>query len=489
MPVDSPRDPVDDWLGTDVTPLNPPPGSLARIRQRARRRKTRQATFAAAGCAVVLAGAVVTPQLISASHQPGHKNPPVAIQSTAPSVQASATHSSHSSAPQAHKATQFKQHTTLTHSWTAPPRNFRPTSVTFAGTGNGGVVGAVIGQAGTPGHCATPDCTSLAGTSTYGASWYGVGAPVAPGPGRSTGVSQLRFANTYDGWAYGPALYETSAGGWPWQPESTGGQRVIDVEAAPAHVVNGVAVPARAFAVFGNCSGTGAHYAATCASFSLWTSVAGSTTWTAVGVPAAYQTMNSASSAAPLLVISGGTTGYLLTPSGEMLSGPVTGGSWQPVGQAPCKPGAPDISGQPAQNPGAQLAAGPELLLTCETPSAGAGSRVVLYTSSDGRTWGSAGNVPAAGPPTSLASGTPPLQALASAQVVLATTAGIEYSANGGRSWQPATFEGGPPTEGFSYVGMTSPTLGVAVPVNPDLREIFTTSDGGKTWQPSPIRT
>jgi hypothetical protein len=471
MPVDSPRDPIDDWLGTDVTPLSPAPGSLARIRQRARRRKTRQATFAAAGCAVVLAGAVVTPQLLSASHQPGHNHPPVAIQSTAPSVQPSVSRSSSSSGPQARKATQIQQqqHTTLTHSWTRPPGNFRPTSITFAGTGTGGVVGAVIGQAGTRGHCATADCTSLAGTSTYGASWYGVAAPVAPGPDRSTGVSQLRFANLSDGWAYGPALYETSHGGWPWQPEQTSGQSVIDVEA----------VSGRAFAVFGSCSGTGSDYAATCTSFSLWTSAAGSTTWTAVGVPAAYQTMSSASSAAPLLVISGGTTGYLLTPSGEMLSGPVTGGSWQVVGPAPCKPGAASASGVSAQ-PGAQLAAGPELVLSCDTPAAGNGFRAKIFTSANGATWQPRGSVSAGGTPTSLTSA-------ASGQAVLATTAAIEYSANGGRSWQPASFAGGAPSGGFSYVGMTFPKLGVAVPANPDLREIFTTSDGGKTWQPSPI--
>ncbi len=45
----SPRDPVDDWLERQVTPLSPPPGTLDRIRHRARRRKVRQVTVAAAG--------------------------------------------------------------------------------------------------------------------------------------------------------------------------------------------------------------------------------------------------------------------------------------------------------------------------------------------------------------------------------------------------------------------------------------------------------
>ena len=98
------------------------------------------------------------------------------------------------------------------------------------------LVGAVIGQAGPP--CVNPgDCTSLAGTSNYGLSWYGVSAPVAPGPDQASGVSQLRFANLHDGWAYGPALYETTGGGWPWGPVGTGGQVVTALEASGSFTV------------------------------------------------------------------------------------------------------------------------------------------------------------------------------------------------------------------------------------------------------------
>ena len=46
---------------------------------------------------------------------------------------------------------------------------------------------------------------------------------------------------------------------------------------------------------------------------------------------------------------------------------------------------------------------------------------------------------------------------------------------------------GGVPAGGFSYVGMTNATQGVAVPVNSSLGEIFVTRDGGKTWSPSLI--
>ncbi len=475
----SPRDQVDDWLGGEVTPLNPPPGSLDQIRRRARQRKTRQAVFAAAGCAVVLGAAAALPQLITGG-KPGGSTPPVASAPSPTSVHPTAARSTTSSAaPDTHASSRLLQGSMLstTSSGAPPPRNFQPTSVTIVGTGNGGLVGAVIGQAGTPGHCATPDCTSLAGTSDYGASWYGVSAPVTPGPNGDSGVSQLRFANLTDGWAFGPALYETSRGGWSWTPERTGGQRVIDLEAAGG----------RAYAIFGTCAGGGADYAANCTSFSLYTSVAGSKAWTPVPVPTGFAQMTSTTSAAPLLVISGGTTVYVLTPSGEVLSGPVTGGTWRTVGQAPCKPGPVDPAAEDAQNPGAQLAAGPQLLLACGAGSGTPQAQSTLYTSPDGATWTSAGIVQesgsaAIGTATSLASAAP-------GQVVLATTTGIQHSGNDGKTWRLAEVSGGVPAGGFSYAGMTNATLGVAVPVNSSLGEIFVTSDGGKTWRPSPIRT
>jgi hypothetical protein len=474
--VTSPRDQIDDWLAGEVAPLNPPPGSLDHIRRRARQRKTRQAVFAAAGCAVVIAAAVAVPQL-AIGGKPGGPNPPIAIASTPTPLHPSAASSKAKSAtPYGQGSSQILQRTRLstTSSGTLPPLNFQPTSVTVVGAGSG-LVGAVIGQAGTPGHCFTADCTSLAGTSNYGASWYGVSAPEAPGPNSSTGVSQLRFANLSDGWAFGPSLYETSDGGWPWHKEDTGGQRVIDVAAAGGH----------AYAIFGTCTGTGSDFAANCTSFSVYTSVAGTRTWTAVTMPPGFAQMTSTISAAPLLVISGGVTVYVLTPSGEVLSGRVTGGTWRALGPAPCKPGAVDVAAQDGQNPGAQLAAGPLLLLTCGASSGTPQAESTLYTSPDGASWTSAGVVQeggssAIGTATSLASA-------AAGQVVLATTTAIQYSGNDGKSWRLADVGGGVPAGGFSYAGMTNATKGVAVPVNSSLGEIFVTTDGGKTWSPSLI--
>src|SRR6266481_8273886 len=98
MPVTSPRDQIDDWLEGEVPPLYPPAGSLDRIRHRARQRKTRQALFAAAGCAVVLAGAVTVPQLVGTGGQARGPNPSSAAGSTPPSISPGTTNSAGSSA-------------------------------------------------------------------------------------------------------------------------------------------------------------------------------------------------------------------------------------------------------------------------------------------------------------------------------------------------------------------------------------------------------
>jgi photosystem II stability/assembly factor-like uncharacterized protein len=336
--------------------------------------------------------------------------------------------------------------------------------VTFVGNGQGGFVGAVIGQAGPP--CANPGyCTSLAGTSNYGQSWYGVSAPVAPGPDKGTGVSQLRFANLRDGWAYGPALYETAGGGWPWSQVDTGGQQVTALEASGQ----------TALAVFATCSASTAGYAADCTSFTLYSGTAGSTTWRPVTVPVGYQPMSASQPSSAALVISAGT-GYLLTPSGAVLTGPVSGGAWTLAGQAPCEPGA----AQPTSgaSSGAQLAAYQgQLLLTCASQQGGGAT---LYTSSDGAAWQPAGTVGGPGAPTALASA-------ASGQAVLATTAGLEYSTDGGRTWHSAGIAGPVPAGGFSYVGMTNAAMGVAVPANPTAGAVYVTRDGGQTWSKSPI--
>src|SRR5215472_1652743 len=86
--MDEPRDDIDTWLETRVTPLQPHPGTFEQIRRRARRRKAARAALTAAGAVVVLAGAITVPRLILNGPV---GSTPVASSGTATPVQRSST--------------------------------------------------------------------------------------------------------------------------------------------------------------------------------------------------------------------------------------------------------------------------------------------------------------------------------------------------------------------------------------------------------------
>jgi hypothetical protein len=474
--VTEPPDEIDSWLGHEVEPLAPPPGTFSLVRRRARRRKLNQGLLAAAGAVVVISGAVLIPTLGSGLLS-GHSNPPPAVAvPPAPSSAAPQPTTSSPATPASPSPSQPPIGTGLsnTSSGTDPPGNFQPTSITMVG----GAVGAVIGQAGTPGHCGPPvadDCTSLAGTSTYGRSWYGVSAPITGIPRGPVGVSQLRFLNLDDGWAFGPALWETSDGGRHWSAVPTFGLRVVGLEAGGSH----------AFVLLASCQGDGLAYASDCSTFSLYSLAQGAAALQPVtlrfppGLAGGGLGTAGRAASASLAIRGNGAdvergTGYLLTPTGDILSGSVGGGAWTYTGKAPCAAGAAAYSGAPL---GAQLTTGGgDLLLNCATVSGSGGSAQPkqLWKSPDGAHWSKVSQPPAAGRARSLA-------ATSAGQVVLATTVGIDYSPDG-ITWRRAMFTAGSPPGGFSYVGMTSATQGVALPVNAKLGEVFVTRDSGQTW-------
>jgi hypothetical protein len=474
-PID--RDPVDEWLKADVEPLAPPPGTFERVSRRAHRRKVRRASMSAAGVVVVIAVAASAPGIVSALHPGGDRPaPPVAATSPRPTARPTMTgqgsggvaSQSSSPVPTATSPASLVNHGPL-------PTNFQPTSITFIGPHTG----AVIGQAGTPGHCASKYCTSLAGTADYGGSWFGVSAPRTGAPDGAQGVGQLRFLDTDNGWAFGPQLWVTHSAGARWAQEQTHGMRVTDLETAGN----------RAFAVFARCSGSGPAFGSDCTSVSLYTSAKDSDQWQLVAGPTAGLAAAGGRAAAASLVLTAGR-GYLLAPSGELLSGPLTGAAWTVAdAQAVCAPGAPGPSGQPT---GVLLAAGPapaggpaQLVVVCASSASPAGDtevKQVMQSDNGGTSWTAGQQAPEAGIATSLAA--------QGDLVVLATDKGIYESANAGASWQLA--EPGPAgaaagKAGFSYVGMTSPSQGVALPADPGLHEVFVTTDAGASWQVSPL--
>ena len=473
-----PRDDLDTWMHSQVQPLPPPPGTFELIRKRARRRKATRAAVAAAGAAAVIAVIAIVPRLVITQLNVG----------PGPASSGAAAGNTSSAIPSAHHHASPTPSVIPSSSAPSPvlppaPGNFQATSVTFVGPNTG----FVLGQAGVPGRCGPPRkyiCTSIAGTTDHGGSWNGVMAPVTGAPAGPAGVSQVRFYNTSDGWAFGPQLWATHDGGQHWARIDTHGLRVTALEAAGQRV----------FAVWAQCSGSGPDFAADCTASSLYSAAPGSDRWTAVpGAGTGYSLSGTAGSAALVL---GPSRGYLLAPDGTLLSGPVaSAGAWQPVtstgtgsvspspgtaspSPAPCEPGPAQADGQPS---GALLTGttSSTLVLVCTSPATGATQAKQVYTSADnGQQWQKTGTAGAAGTATSVA-GT------SAGTIVLATTAGLQVSTDGGAIWISA--KGALPPGGFSYVGMTSPQQGVAVPADTAQHAVWFTFDGGRTWRASPI--
>lgn len=468
-----PRDDLDAWMNGQVQPLPPPPGTFELIRKRARRRKVTRAAAAAAGAAAVIAVIATVPRLVITQLNVGPG--PAASGNAAGDTSSAAGHRRHhaSASPSAVPSR------SATAPATAPPPapgNFQATSVTFVGPHTG----FALGQAGTPGQCGPPAkyiCTSIAGTGDQGGSWHGVPAPVSGAPSGAAGISQVRFYNTSDGWAFGPQLWATHDGGQHWTRIRTHGLRVTALETAGQ----------RAFAVWAQCSGGGADFAADCTSSALYSASPGSDQWAPVpGAGTGYSLSGTASSAALVLT---GARGYLLAPDGTLLSGPAAAaGAWSPVtskgtaspSPAPCEPGAAQASGQPSGALMATTTTTPQgLVLVCASPATGGTQAKTVYTSADGgQTWQKAGRAPAAGAATSVAGTT-------TGTIVMATTAGLDVSTDGGATWTAAP--GSLPSGGFSYVGMTSPQQGVAVPADVTQHAVWFTFDGGQAWHASPI--
>jgi hypothetical protein len=290
--------------------------------------------------------------------------------------------------------------------------------------------------------------------------------PSTPGPSGSQGVSQLRFLNDYQGWAFGPALFVTENSGAQWAPESTFG-RVMDLEALDGRVL---ALEAK------GCTGAGANFAAGCTSFTLYTAPAEGGTWQPV--PGAANIPSVPSSDSANLVLTGGNTnpadatGYLLTPDGSLLSGALNAGArWKNIATAGCQPGAARADGQPS---GALLAASSgKLYVACIT-----GSQSTLYVLPAGASrFQPLGSASALGKTLSLAAASGNL-------VVLGTSKSIDVSYDGGTAWRQAVTPAQAPAGGFGYVGMTNQQQGVALPADSHLGQIWTTTDGGIRWRP-----
>src|SRR5215468_4120188 len=125
------HDDVDAWLSKRIEPLPPPPGTFELIKRRARRRKYRKLAITGGLAAVIVAAAVTVPEVV---------NLPVLNPNPTAAPVAGAGHST-STQPAGSSTTPGTPSRATSPAGSAGPAlvpgNFRPTSVTFVGTGTG----------------------------------------------------------------------------------------------------------------------------------------------------------------------------------------------------------------------------------------------------------------------------------------------------------------------------------------------------------------
>jgi hypothetical protein len=121
----------------------------------------------------------------------------------------------------------------------ALPKDFIAQSITWSSPTQGWLLGTA--------RCATSSkkCTTVLETTDGGTEWSADGTIASPiTDSAAQGITETRFADSHLGWAFGPALSETTDGGKVWTHEAIpgGGKQVLAL-AATANAVYAVVAP------------------------------------------------------------------------------------------------------------------------------------------------------------------------------------------------------------------------------------------------------
>jgi hypothetical protein len=333
----------------------------------------------------------------------------------------------------------------------AIPADFQPLSVTFVSADMGWVLGSA--------SCGSNTCPVVVRTLDGGRTWQRSAAPdtslVATGDYQAgSGVSNLRFADALDGWAYGPGLWATHDGGRTWKQLSisglSGGVAALEASAGAVQVV--AYDGAQSFRIASSPVSSDAL------------KVSAITVAIGAGPPAAVQ-----------LVLQG-QTGWLLENDRTVVAGArLIGGTWQ-TWQPPCL----DVMGP------AVLAAGSarDLTAACDVGLWAAPQGEHLYRSSDaGQTFVETG-------PQLPVNGVEAIAAPTTSTIVAAgygpiNSVELVASNDGGLTWT-VVLNAGPVR--VTYLGFTTATQGVLITSDSGgdqgHSQLLMTRDGGHTWTP-----
>ncbi|HZQ59280.1 MAG TPA: hypothetical protein VFA84_14670 [Acidimicrobiales bacterium] len=426
-------------LRDEATQVHAPPDGWERFQRRAagaspaRSRWVVAAPVAALGLAAAIVAAVlVTSNGTSTTKGRTELATPAARPATTAAASASATTAAAAAGNAGAAAAPAPTAPTFAPSASAAnvPPGFTPRSVTFVSPTEGFVLGA----------------SAVAHTVDAGRTWTAL--PALP----HAKVSELRFANAHDGWAWGPELWATHDGGHSWHqltvPGGEGGVYALEAAAGAVHMV---VFDGQAFRV------ATAPVASDAFSVSLG----------AAAIPVG------AGPVPTVQLVLQGRTGWAIEVDRTVVGGlRLVDGAWQPW-TPPCLTG----------NGPAVIAASSatEVVAACDEgvwgPAPQTGER--LWVSHDGgATFTGAGPIPGG---HALAVASPSAGTIVAA-VQAAGPAALEATFDAGATWSQVSTAAGVDA---ADLGFTTATQGVVVFRTPagDGGTLQITRDGGRTWR------
>ncbi|WP_031464516.1 hypothetical protein [Sciscionella sediminilitoris] len=335
------------------------------------------------------------------------------------------------------------------------PAGFLAQSVNWPSASAGRILGSV--------GCGDRRCTVVAGTENAGRSWSVRGTVPAPlaQPGEP-GVTRLRFADAGHGWAFGPALYRTAAGGRTWRSSRMpGGGRQVVALATEADVTYLAVSPCRIGEPPYECA----------APTTLWRSDPGRSRWRRVPVR-----LPVTAGAQDVMLALRGATAYVAVAGepgrpGVFYASP--GGRQWSARRAPCDTSTAETMAGITALPHDRL-----MLLCLGDVGLSRSTKRVFASPDAGRTARYLGTAPRPGIACTMA-------ATPSGRLVIgsASTGNWLYSSADGRAWRTALAE---PGGGWNDLQFTTDRTGFVVD-HPGAGDsagnaVLTTHDGGAHW-------
>lgn len=349
----------------------------------------------------------------------------------------------------------------------AVPAGFAPASASFPSASTGFVLGL-------DSACSSGSCVALARTTDGGTHWVGLPAPTAAyaprgnaAPSSQTAVSEVRFADELDGWAYGPDLFATHDGGRTWQQVELGGA-VVALAAADG-VVDAVVSPCAADQ---SCTGAMRLEQAPTTGGAFTTVLTGPSATVSSG-DASDLSLSSPVGFVTLGPSAPGTAALYATSDLRNVQG------WHAFPDPCAAQGIVSLTAFAAPNTTTLYS------LCSGGGAAGSSQKTVMVTRNGISTVG--GSAPLGGAGGSLA-------ATAAGALVIATASGASWlyrSIDGGQTWQTVvTFDDG--GMGFNDLAFASDTTGVVVhgepgPPGQESTQLLLSTDAGATWAPVAI--